>query len=699
MNKLLSKTTLFILILLIIPENIFSFNREYFSSNNNIINLKKFDITENDFIPTKDTIIDSSLIKNVIIPPDSVLPIEKVSFLISNSQIIDKFLLERANFFSPLHLLSSRTNSFLFDPGLPSNFYELSLMQNNNRSISFILSDIELNEPLTNLFDLRDVRFDEINTIFVILPTRSFLISRFNNPSSVMFKEWRRYSPIPYTKIKYIEAPYDNLFFDGMFNVNLTPRLNFEFGVTKHNAYGRFLNSEKDLWAGKIKSTYFFSNQINLNFTYLYSKSINRFSEGVNLKNPLLAPGEPIENIIYDNQRALMLNDDAYHKWTTHSINLEGLLKPFDISQTQLNLYFNQSLREFRDNEHKADSLKIFHNHWSKVFGLSLKENLNYLFNNLEIKLNYERIIIESPFYFQNKLIDNHLSGYLFYQLNLLDFIQPAFYSKFSNYDHNNINYLSYGTDLTINLPYNFKFIFGFADFIQSLSYDERYFNTFNLTDNKTNNQLYFGNISYLSKNLKLSLEGFLRNTKYASEPTGYYSIEQNDYILNYFPSSESTFGGKFDIKYSFWKLNSSLSFIYNDRIQKFNGTTYHKIIQPRYQSRLEVYFNDILFKSSLDLIAGVRINGFSSFSARNFSPSKLVLVDIRTYNDSLFNYASIKIPANFTIDLFASGRVKESAIVYLSLENVLDRKYYLIPYYPANDIQFRFGLMWEFYD
>jgi outer membrane receptor protein involved in Fe transport len=64
-----------------------------------------------------------------------------------------------------------------------------------------------------------------------------------------------------------------------------------------------------------------------------------------------------------------------------------------------------------------------------------------------------------------------------------------------------------------------------------------------------------------------------------------------------------------------------------------------------------------------------------------------------------LFNFASIRIPSNFTIDLFASGRVKENAIVYISIENLLDRKFYLVPYYPANDIQFRFGIAWEFYD
>lgn len=627
---------------------------------------------------------------------DTIIPINSISFVSGNAQIIDKFLIDRKNFFSPIHLINWQTNSFLLDLGLPSNFYDFSLLLSDNRSTSFLINDIELNDPLTNLSDLRDLRFDDLEAIKVIFPTRSFLLSRVNSPSAIVFDEWKRYSPIPYSRVKYIEAPYDNLFFDGMFNVNLTKRINFEFGITKHNAFGRFINSEKDLWAGKLKSTYYLSNQVNFNLTYLYSKSLSRFNEGINLNNPLRSPEEPIENILYDNQRALVLNDDAYHKWTTHRINIQALFKPVDFSLTQLNLYFNQSLREFRDNEQKADSLKVFHNHLSKILGLNLRENLTFLFNELELQFRYERQIIESPFTY-SKVIDGQLMGYAFYSLNLLEKIKPSFYAKFLSL--NQRNFFSYGSDLKLKISDEVDFTLGYSDFIQVLSYDERYFHNFNLTDFQIRNKIISGKFTYSIQNLKLNFENYFRDVKTHSIPTNYYSIEQNGNILNYYPSSEKLYGGKLDVQYSFWKINSTLSFLYNDKIQNFDGVNFHRITQPRYQSRFEIYYRDLLFKSSLDLIAGFRVNIFSSFSARSFSPSKLSFVDVRTYNDTLFNFASIKIPSNFTIDLFASGRIKESAIAYLSIENLLDRKFYLVPYYPVNDIQFRFGLAWEFYD
>ena len=680
-----------------------SFNSLY-SIDNHLLELKTntsftfFQLLNQDRVLFEDSVEISD--KKISVQ-DTVIPINSVSLISSNSQFIDKFLIDRKNFFSPIHLINWQTNSFLLDLGLPSNFYDFSLFQADNRSTSFLINNYELNDPLTNIIDLRDLRFDEFESIEIIFPTRSFLLSRYNNPATIVFNEWKRYSPIPYSRIKYIEAPYDNLFFDGMFNVNLTKKINFEFGITKHNAFGRFINSEKDLWAGKLKSTYYLSNQLNFNLTYRYSKSLTRFNEGINLNNPLLAPEEPVENILYDNQRALVINDDAYHKWTNHRINFQTLFKLSDFSLTQMDFYFNQSLREFRDNEHKADSLRVFKNYWSKVFGFELKENANFSFNQLELQLRFEKSLIESPvnnFTFLKK-IDYQLMGYAFYELNLFERIKPSFYVKYTGINKIEDIFFSYGTDLTFKISNKVNFILGYSDFDQILSYDEKLFSAITGLKN-IRTRIFSGRFSYSTDNLKFNLESYYREAKVPSFVySDYRSIEYNGSIIKPYPELEKLFGGKFDVQYSFLKVNSTFSVLFNDRIQNFNGTTFHRIIQPRFQSRFEVYYRDLLFKSSLDLIAGFRVNIFSSFSARSFSPSNLYFVDVRTYNDTLFNFASIRIPSNFTIDLFASGRVKENAIVYISIENLLDRKFYLVPYYPANDIQFRFGIAWEFYD
>lgn len=629
---------------------------------------------------------------------DSIIPITSVSLINSNSKKIDKNLLNRSNFFSPIHLMNYETNSFLVDLGLPSNFYELSLLQSENRSNSFFIDELRLNEPLTNLFDLRDIRYDEFESIHIIFPTRSFLLSRYNDKNAIIFDEWKRYSPIPLSRIRYIEAPYDNLFFDGMFNVNISPKYNFEFGVTKHNAFGRFINSEKDLWAGKLKLNHYFSNHFNFGLVYRYSKSLVRFNEGININNPFITQGQTINDILYDNQRALAVNDDAYHKWTNHLVDLSGLLNIEEISQTKLNVYFHQSLREYRDNERKADSIRIFDNHWSKVIGITLKENLQFHFNKIEAKANYERVIIQSPFFF-HKVIDDLLSVYALYQIDFSKIVTPAFYAKFNHIKGTDKKLLSYGSDLTINFSNNTNLVLGASKFKKIYSYDERYFFNFNLGDFISDIFLFSGKFSFSKAPFNIFTEFYYRDENNPVTKNGFYSIEQGNSILNYPFEKIKAYGLKSDLSFSLWKLNSKASFVYNDNQITLNGRGYHKSIYPRYQGQFEIFYRDIFFKSSLDLLIGFRIKVFSSFAGRSFSPSKLLFADVRTYNDSLINFGLMTIPANFTIDIVASGRIKEAAIVYLSIENLLDRKFYLIPYYPTNDIQFRFGIAWEFYD
>lgn len=629
---------------------------------------------------------------------DSLIPINIISLIKTNAKTLDKFFLERSNFFLPIHLINYETNSFLLDLGLPSNFYELSLLQLNNRSNSFYINERQINDPLTNLVDLRDLRFDEFASIEIIFPTRSFLLSRNNDENSIILNEWKRYSFIPFSKIHYIEAPYDNLFFDGLFNVNFSKELNFEFGVTKHNALGRFTNTEKDLWAGKLKLVYFFSNSLNFELVYRYSKSLVRFNEGININNPFLSQGESIDNVLYDNQRAISINNDAYHKWTMNSIDLNGLLQVDKISQSQINFYFQQSLREFRDNEHKADSIRVFDNHWSRVIGMSIKENLQLPFNRFEFKATYERVIIESPFVF-SKVIDDLFSTSGIYQIEFFDFIIPSFYLKLNKFKGSNRNLFSYGSDFTFNLSKKINFVLGVSKFQKIYSYDERYFYNFNLNDFISNVFLTSGRLNYSSIGFNFASEIYFRKEFNSVKQTEFYSIEQNNSILNTPFENFTAFGIKSDLTFSFWRLKSKFGISYNDNLVKIGNSNYHKLIYPRYQGQFEIFYRDILFKSSLDLMAGFRIKVFSSFVARSFSPAKLSFVDIRTYNDSLLNFSSISIPANFTIDLIASGRVKDAAIVYFSIENLLDKKFYLLPYYPVNDIQLRFGINWEFYD
>jgi outer membrane cobalamin receptor len=50
-----------------------------------------------------------------------------------------------------------------------------------------------------------------------------------------------------------------------------------------------------------------------------------------------------------------------------------------------------------------------------------------------------------------------------------------------------------------------------------------------------------------------------------------------------------------------------------------------------------------------------------------------------------------------YKLDFILSGEIRKAAIVYFSIENILDKQYFITPYYPMPGISLRFGLAWEF--
>ncbi|WP_407930378.1 putative porin, partial [Ignavibacterium album] len=87
----------------------------------------------------------------------------------------------------------------------------------------------------------------------------------------------------------------------------------------------------------------------------------------------------------------------------------------------------------------------------------------------------------------------------------------------------------------------------------------------------------------------------------------------------------------------------------------------------------------DFLFDNNLDLKAGFI---FTYFGKQNFSS-----VETRI----------IKVPSVSRLDFSLAGEVRKAAIVYFIIENIFDKKYYLTPYYPMPERNFRFGIAWEF--
>ncbi|MCX8010158.1 MAG: putative porin [Ignavibacteria bacterium] len=600
------------------------------------------------------------------------------------------------NFYDVYNQINFLPNSFVRDLGSPSHLSEVILQGNGWRKSSYFIDGLNLNDPFTNTYDLQELRCEELQSIDLITNTRAFLYGRTNEKVSVIFNSKEFYSVQPYSRIKYIESQYNNLYLDGIFNVNVHRRINLDLGVKKHSAPGRFRNSEFDIWAGKIKLTHFLSNAINWNLAYRYIKSLYRFNEGVDVANIVLRPNENLEDVLYDEQKAPVQNSDANQTSSKHTLNLQFRGKFFDdsLSLSKADFYFIQHLREFRQGEVDTRLTKIENNHWTKLFGAKLQQNFNLGNNKFEFTANLERKIIESPFV-HDKLIRNNFQSYLLWEYQISDLIVPAVYIKYLNYGKRSS--INFGGDITFYPSQNFSGYFGASYYTFYPSVDQSYYNRDSIIEGRTLN--LYSKLTYQNDFLKLSIDYFFyqnKATEYLKRSILFpYSLEEINGI-NLIPELKSLqHGGSLSGEIKFWKTITNLSV----SIIRTSEDDYATLYQPRYKINLGIYFKDRLFNNSLDLTAGLRFNYFTSYYGLGFAGEKIYYVNSKIIEGVEKNYSQIKIPSNYRLDVFASGIIKESATVYIAIENITNNKFYLEPYYPINDIGLRFGIAWEFLD
>lgn len=136
------------------------------------------------------------------------------------------------------------------------------------------------------------------------------------------------------------------------------------------------------------------------------------------------------------------------------------------------------------------------------------------------------------------------------------------------------------------------------------------------------------------------------------------------------------------NLRYNFWIMSfeNNTSYYSGDYL----GTSFrHKGLLgiPDIFSKTGIYLSDSLFSSNLNIKSGFVFTYYGRIKYINTLGS-IFATD----------------PA-FTIDFTLAGRIRNAATVYFTWENLLDEKYYLIPYYPALGRNLRFGIAWDLFN
>lgn len=635
----------------------------------------------NSFSQIKDSLLIQQLISDTTLNIDSTV-IQRDSTVILNLSypenhgiLISRKDIVKGNYRFAADLLNHYPFAFQRDYGFVGYPNEVIMFGVGNSFVNWMSDGISHSERLSNSFNLNLIQTEDIDSIEIIPLTRGFLYGSYMNPVTVNFITRDFIPPRPYSRIRYIQGPDREASVDVNFHALLSKNFLFSFDISNRIKDSTFRNTEFSLWQVKTKLKYFLSNQINILATYNYNDYKLGFNGGIDVDSITKITSD-VNSILYDNFLAPVIYPNGELKTLQHFPKLSLLTNFFSWLKSDLNIYYRYSRYDERTDFQKNIKEDIYgFNFPNKIIVKNFE--FNVLFDYENIKQTNElidgRIVPPGDLIYKNerkifsvggiltaRLLHNKLNVSLFYKHSGL---QEKYYS---NVVINNLvvadlvytsdfNNSGTGADVSFKINDNLKLYAG-SSFLNKYS-----------TDDSKESLLFQAGLSYENEFLSAN---------------ALYFINEYDYGPNYSPLfPQSIRSGDFDglglsikAKYKFVLLESQNA--------KYNSRSNNSLFGlPAWNSRTGLYFNDYLFNGNLELKSGFL---FTYIGKQNYlSP----------------NNNWLEVPAVTRIDFTVSGEIRKAAIVYFVLENIFDKKYYLTPYYPMPERNFRFGIAWEFLD
>jgi len=580
-------------------------------------------------------------------PADTLYPLYQKPFY-DGSFFINRETINKLNYRYTGDLFSPAGFTLLKDKGSIGQPNELTLYGNGFGSAGFLSDGILINNRYTNILDLNFMQNELIDSIEVLPLPRGFLYGPDNYISSANFIEKDFLAPVPYTRIKYYEGSDGEAFVDGIINTSFFKRLNLIIDITNRKFDSTYTNSDFSIWQAEFRLKYFLSNKINLIGSYSLVSSDVGLNGGVNVDSIAKITSD-INSVLYEPLSAPVITSSLNQEVKLNKFKLRMLGK-FNDFNTDLNFYYHTTKENYLGIVTK-DEVKSF------TWGAALRES--YSMNNLHLEINsvFERR--ESQYYYIDTLtgVQNIKSAYNVFSVSpvvsmyLLDStIVPSAFYKNTNYSYTGKSYNGVGGDVTIKLLNMLHVYAGIS--------------SFDLFGLQTDVYQVGARINY--KNLFTNIT-FYNKKNSASSYQLYSNILEPPFSL--LESARSFTGFALNLNYDFWKLGFEEGLNYNSYKEDLN--TPGSEIKMHISSGL--FYKDILFNQDLDLKTGFVLN-YYDFESKDFKSASQL---------------------DFTI----AGTIRKVAIVYFSWENLLNEKYFIVPYYPMRERGIRFGIAWELFN
>lgn len=627
-----------------------------------------------------------------------LLPIKRQRLLersLKNS-FISKEKIEMSDYRTTADFFTTTEFGFVRDFGSLGQPNETLIYGNGN--ISFMSDGIVINNRLSNSLDLNLFQSESIDLIEIIPLTRGFLIGNLNNPVSVNFITREPDTRKPFSRLRYYQASSSEALMNAIFNISPLNKLNAYAEISNQSRSPYYVNTDYSNWSGNTRLRYLLSKSINLVASYRYVKAVTQLNGGVDADSiRKVFPANQFDDILYDRFRAPVRYIDRYQKVMVNDFRFSAVSNYFENVFSDLSFYYQSSLTEFRQNEKSTLSeskvKKIVDDNFHKTVGINLHQNLNLEFGRITSTTNYERSTFNSPLLAQeiNKFSfsESVVASLSFFG----DSFTPSFYGKYLNYSDK--SYSGFGVDARLSLNQPLKLYAGISTFerpydiweerlvLPNINLDSRSISSAEFSLEFKDSAIDFA-IGYFNQSTSNSLLSTTFKDNSGREQTQFFSADE---------LSLSGMNLKLDLK--LWKIliNTNSSFYFSSQARKD-----YKL--PDYTSAGGVYYIDTLFNNNLHLKTGLN---YYTIGGRNYikydferNISSYYQFDPSILSPDIINPT---IASSFQIDFFLAGRIQNSATIYFVFENLLDARYFVIPYYPKQTRGIRFGVVWEFLD
>lgn len=620
---------------------------------------------------TNDTTINSD---TTYIAPNDSLFILKISELDENSFSISREKIIKSNYRFAGDLLNDFPLAFQRDYGFVGYPNEILLYGIGSPFVNWMSDGISLNDRFNNSYNLNLIQTEDIDSIEVVPLTRGFLYGSYMYPVTVNFITRDFIPKQPYSRIRYIQGPNREASVDANFHALVSKKFLFSFDITNRIKDSTFRNTEFSIWQIKTRLKYFLSDEINFIASYNYNDYKIGFNGGIDIDS-IESLTTDINSILYDEFLAPVNLPDDKIKTLQHFPRLSLLTNFFTWLKSDVNVFYRFSRVNRKDiffdlTEEKVSGFSFNNKVFLKNFEFKLFVDYENQRQSARIRDDIIILPIFDTYVLSNTFNVLSFGGILTSKL-LQDKMNISLFYKYSDLKKNFGREIFYsGTDITIssfgystnptNSGMGFDLSFRFNDNLKFYA-GGSFFDEYSISSTNKEPLLFQSGLSFSNDFLNTDL---------------YYVY--NEYLVhssaNYHKQADRVNGLALSLK---TKFNFILLESQNTFYDSPSGSELYFV--PDFSSRTGLYYNDFLFDNNLDLKAGFI---FTYFGKQNFSS-----VETRI----------IKVPSVSRLDFSLAGEVRKAAIVYFIIENLFDKKYYLTPYYPMPERNFRFGIAWEF--